>query len=312
MDLDPKNTMKIKRALAAACKTDDVSLLSQIISAASKPDSTTTVQEVLDIGLQRSTSANATRVLSHVLERGADIQGHGSNLTLCWGTLSLPTLATLDILVAHGWDINSHGTHGSYSEPLLWKALGNSELFERCLYHGARVDLNDPKNGGPRPILELAAVHGNVELFELLRQRGARLSPRILPLAVRAANDSVAMDDDPPSLASKRRASYERSLDMVRHLIDVVGLDVNVSSYWPGSTCSTPLCCITCYPKGDATELIWLLLARGGDPYLAGPQLDDYKISSAYEAATERQNTSFLRALETWQERESGKLYEQA
>lgn len=115
------------------------------------------------------------------------------------------------------------------------------------------------------------------------------------------------MDVDSPHVASKRRASYETSLEMVRHLIDVVGLDANVLSTWAGSTCSTPLCCIACYPKGDATELIWLLLARGGDPYLAGPQLDDFKISSAFEAATERKNASFLRALETWQGRESGR-----
>ena len=113
------------------------------------------------------------------------------------------------------------------------------------------------------------------------------------------------MDSDSPNLASERRARYEMSLGMVRHLIDVVGIDVNVLSYWAGSTCSTPLCCIACYPKGDAAELIWLLLAKGGDPHLVGPQFDDWKISSAYEAATERQNASFLRALKTWQELES-------
>lgn len=298
--------MQIRRAITEAYKTEDVSLMSQIVSTASDPGSVTTVQEVLDIGLDRSTAENATKILSYVLQEGADVQRRGAHLTLNWGTFHLPTLETIDVLTAHGWDINSHGTHGSYSEPLLWNVLGDPELVERCLYHGARVDLNDPQNGGPRPILEVAAVNGSVEIFGLLRKRGAPLSPRILPLAVKASNDSVAMDSDSPDVASKRRASYETSLEMVRHLIDVVGLDVNVLSYWAGSTCSTPLCCIACYPKGDATGLIWLLLARGGDPHLAGPQLDDIKISSAFEAATGRQNASFLRALETWQERERG------
>jgi hypothetical protein len=50
-------------------------------------------------------------------------------------------------------------------------------------------------------------------------------------MVVRAADDYVAMDSDSPSLASERRARYEMSLNMVRHLIDVVGLDVNVLSY---------------------------------------------------------------------------------
>lgn len=303
----PLNVMQIKRAVREACETDDVSLMSQIVSTASEPGLVTTVQEVLDIGLDRSIAENATKILSYVLQEGADVLRRGAHLTLNWGTFHLPTLETIDVLIAHGWDINSHGTHGTYSEPLLWNVLGDPELVERCLSHGARVDLNDPENGGPRPILEVAAVNGSVEIFELLRKRGALLSPRVLPLAVRAANDGVAMDGDCPDVASRRRASYETSLNMVRHLIDVVRLDVNVLSCWAGSTCSTPLCCIACYPKGDATELIWLLLARGGDPHLAGLQLDDFKISSAYEVAVDRQNTSFLRALEIWQERESGR-----
>ncbi|KAM0702009.1 hypothetical protein Q7P35_010919 [Cladosporium inversicolor] len=225
------NIMQIRRAITEACKTEDVSLMSQIVSTASEPGSVTTVQEVLELGLKRSTSATATKVLSYVLQRGSDVQGLGEDLTLIWGTFHLPTLETIDVHIAHGWDINSHGTHGSYSEPLLWKVLDDSELVERCLYHGARVNLNDPQNGGPRPILEVAAVNGSAEIFELLRGRGAPLSPRVLPLPVKIANDGVAMDGDSPDVASKRRASYETSLDMVRHLIDVVGLDVNVLSY---------------------------------------------------------------------------------
>ena len=303
------NIMKIKREVVHACKVDDLSTISQIVSTATELGSVTIKQEILDFSINHAVKANASRVLFYALKEGANVLYNGGDLTLIWATFQLPTLTTLDLLVAHGWNINSYGKHDSYSEPLLWKALGNPELVERCLYHGARVDLNDSQNGGPRPILELAAVNGSVEIFELLRRRGAQPSPRVLPLAVRAANDSVAMDSDPPSLISKRRASYEMSLNMVRHLIDVVGIDVNVPAYWAGSTCSTPICCVACYPKGDATELIWLLLERGGDPHLAGPQIDDFKISSAHEAATERQNTSFLRALETWHEQGSKRTF---
>jgi hypothetical protein len=88
---------------------------------------------------------------------------------------------------------------------------------------------------------------------------------------------------------------------MLRHLIDEVGVDVNIGTYWPGSTCSTPLSYITCYPEGDATQLIWFLLERGGDPNLVGPSFDTFTAPSALQAAVQFQNTTFLKAVKTWQ-----------
>lgn len=200
----PLMVIRIEREVVPACKTDDVFAMSQIINTVIELGSTTIKQEVLDFSINHAIKANASRVLSYILKEGADERRHPCNLNLNWGTFDLPTLTTLDILMAHGWDINSYGIPGSYSEPLLWNVLRHPELVERCLYHGARVDLNDPEKGGPRPILERAAVHGNVEIFELLRSRDAPLSPRVLPMAVRAANDYVAMDNHPRSRCSRR------------------------------------------------------------------------------------------------------------
>jgi hypothetical protein len=164
------------------------------------------------------------------------------------------------------------------------------ELFEWCLAHGASTDLPTTQNDERRPILERAASMGDTTTFEPLRQKGALLSTRMLPLAVRSANDLVPMTDQPPS------ETYEATLNIVGHLIDNLGVDVNNDSCWACNTCSTPLCCIDCYTKNDATQLIWLLFDKGGDPYVPGSSGDTLMILGALQAATMRQNTVFLSA----------------
>lgn len=87
-----------------------------------------------------------------------------------------------------------------------------------------------------------------------------------------AANDYVPEADESPI------ASFSRMLDMIRHQIDVVGCDVNSSSYGTyygsGSRCSTPLCWVACHTNTDGVrDLVRLLLDRGGDLDLAGPSL---------------------------------------
>lgn len=294
MARDTKSNMQMRKAVADACKADDVSSMSQIINAATDPASITIPQETLTTALESAVKFNAVKILSYVLDKGADAKTAGAALTLTWGDYSLPSRATLETLVAYGWDIDSYG-HTASSGPLLWVALRDAELVDWCLAHNASVSLPDSTGHKPRPILERAAAIGNVTTFEALRTRGAPLSSRILPSAVRSANDSAPRFGESPSEA------YEMHLNMVRHLIDKIGINANAPSYWAGSTCSTPLCCIACYPTGDTTQLIQLLLEKGGDPYLAGPSSDEVGIPSAFEAAVERNNTMFIRAVETWQ-----------
>jgi len=102
----------------------------------------------------------------------------------------------------------------------------DSNLVRWCLDHGARrVDIPTDSlrmnadgttsytTGRPRPtILGAAAAKGTIETFELLRSLGAPLDRRTLHIAV-----------------EKRR------MDMIRHLLEVVGLDVNADGRSPFS-----------------------------------------------------------------------------
>jgi hypothetical protein len=96
------NIMKTKRAVADACRMDDVPLMTELVSEATEHRLVVMTRQLLDIGLDRSVKANATKVLSYVLEKGADLESHGANLTLLWPESSLPSRATLDVLIAHG------------------------------------------------------------------------------------------------------------------------------------------------------------------------------------------------------------------
>lgn len=172
-----------------------------------------------------------------------------------------------------------------------------------CLDHGASVDPPDdtpPEFAGRRPILQYAAAVADIPTFEPLRAEGAPLcyDYGVLPSAVMAANDHAPRDSDNPG------TKYHQRMYMVPHLLDVVGCDVNSKSNGPyrsGSVCSTPLCWIACHPVGDARDLIWLLLDRGGDLDLACPNEGNWSAPSAREAALRRPSTRFLKAVEEWQ-----------
>jgi hypothetical protein len=161
------NIMKTKREVADACRMDDVPLMTELVSEATEHRLVVTTQQLLDIGLDRSVGSNATKVLTYVLEQGADLEGQGVYLALPWADHSLPSRAMLDILIAHGWNIDSCG-HTSADTPLLWKVLGHPELVDWFLSHGASVHLSTPANHQLRPILERAAAGGNVALFARL------------------------------------------------------------------------------------------------------------------------------------------------
>lgn len=137
------------------------------------------------------------------------------------------------------------------------------------------------------------------------RSRGAPVTGAVLPAAV-----STCAHEAPPAGQSPSE-SYKDLLDMVRHLINVVGTDVNTIAAAPNHTCSTPLCRVACMPRGDPKELVSLLLDRGGDPNLA---LDDDSFgayerelfSSALTHAKKYDNKQFITAVEGWQEKHRG------
>lgn len=83
----PLNIMKIKREAVAACKADDVSAMSQIVSTAAELGSTTIKQRVLDFSINHAIKASASRVLSYILKENADVRSHPCNLNLELGHL---------------------------------------------------------------------------------------------------------------------------------------------------------------------------------------------------------------------------------
>jgi hypothetical protein len=185
-----------------------------------------------------------------------------------------------------------------YTSPV--EGTSRPELFEWCLAHGASTDLPTTQNDERRPILERAASIGDIATFGRLRQKGALLSTRMLPLAVRSANDLVPMTDQPPS------ETYEAPLNIVGHLIDNLGVDVNNNSCWACNTCSTPLCCIDCYTKNDATQLIWLLLDKGGNSCVPGSSGDTDDSRCTSSCYNETEHSVSKRAFETWKMRNGG------
>jgi hypothetical protein len=252
------------------------------------------VQEVIQNGLRRSVARSATRVLSYLLDQGADISTITAGTIMSKDELVKPSREVLEILIAHGWDIDSRGAD-STNWPLPWYVIRYPDLLVWCLANGASVDLP----GDIPPVLEIAAAEGTVVSFELLRARGASLGRRTLHRAVEQAAIYAPADDN-----SVLTALFEQRMDMVRHLVDIVGLDVNAEELCPGKFCRTPLCYVACRNDGkDARELIWFLLDRGADPNSVGPLVGNIRAPSAQHAQSSR-NTRFQEAVKEWQARQ--------
>lgn len=301
----PITMSALRAAIETACESDDVSNLPADIGM-TNPQHT---QKTLQACVRYSAKQNCPKVMEYLIEQGADVTQLPGETIVDSVYEVLPSREVLEILVEHGWDVNNRGPWLS-GTPLLWFVVGDVDLVHWCLDHGADVD--PPDDTPPtavkirKPILQCAALSDNIETFEILRARGAPLTYTILPSAVMLASSRAPDRGEEPS------AHFQSSLNMIRHLVDVVGCDVNAASHGPnygsGSMCSTPLCWIACHAAGniDATQLICLLLERGGDPYLTGPTIGSQKIPSAYEAAVKRNNALFIHVVETWKMQNKG------
>jgi hypothetical protein len=297
-------SMALRKAIESACESDDMSSSSGCIDAASLAESPN-MQSALERGLRFAARKNSTKVMRYLIEQGAKVNRVSASSLVDIETEALPSQETLEVLVEHGWDINTR-TPGLGGTPVLWYVVGDTDLVKWCLDHGADVDPADDTSEGAKkhrkPILEVAAAEGNIEVFELLRARGAPLDLQhgVLPSAVMKASFNVPAAGESPS------ASFVRMLDMIRHLIDVIGCDVNSVSYGTycgsGSHCSTPLCWVACHTNSDGVrDLARLLLDRGGDLDLAGPLLWGSEVPSAREAAQQRANSPFLKVIAEWE-----------
>jgi hypothetical protein len=134
-------------------------------------------------------------VITKLIEHGASVK----NLNPATAVGGYRTSKdTLELLLAYGWDIDTRRS-GSCpdAQPFLWHMVYGGDKGSWSLEHSASVH---PKDQEPLrddiitasqrscpPILEKAAAWSSVDIFELLRSRGAPLRWRSLHLAIESA-----------------------------------------------------------------------------------------------------------------------------
>ncbi|KAF5598801.1 hypothetical protein FPCIR_2725 [Fusarium pseudocircinatum] len=183
----------------------------------------------------------------------------------------------LELLVAHGWDLNKAEVHRFLrrGDKLIDLVCDDHKLVCWLVEHGARVtdgevDLYEifPQ---PAPLLEACAVRGSVATFRFLQIKGAILGHRTLH---RAAGEAASLGADPftyqevldeipegESVARKERA------EMLVFLVEEMKLDINAMDsavpyrayHW-----GTPLCYAAAKEKG--AHVIRWLLQKGAQP----------------------------------------------
>ncbi|KFX98178.1 hypothetical protein O988_04475 [Pseudogymnoascus sp. VKM F-3808] len=272
-----------------ACEKDDVTLIDEAIQGALQKNYLSK-QEILKLYSGIAIRKNSTKVLTHLIKHHslsveslnpADVAREG-----------IPSKEIVATLLANGWDINARdeSTTGPKAEPFLWHVVKDIDMVAWCLEHGASVH---PKvttsHRSCQQILEKAAASATVATFELLRSKGAPLGWRPLHRAVQLTTDyqpgrgepDAGEDERVKEYRLDRARKYEKRMDMVRHLVDVVGIDVNALDQPPGANLQgrwgTPICYV---PRAyetemdfglyrDTRELTWFLLDRGADPIRA-------------------------------------------
>lgn len=83
-----------------ACETDDTSLIAEALSSTLAGDD---LEAVYQYSIRHAITNNATNVLTHVIEHGANVQTLLPNVVAGDGHTSK---AVLEVLVALGWNIN--------------------------------------------------------------------------------------------------------------------------------------------------------------------------------------------------------------
>ncbi|KAL6706971.1 hypothetical protein ACN47E_004921 [Coniothyrium glycines] len=291
-----------------ACEKDDIALLNQAISTTAESNLESFYEHLRRTAIKET----AIEVLNALAERGVNFE-HLRPLDIV-GNRKV-TKETLDFLLAHGWDINYRETKGldGNAQPFMWHCVDDHDTVAWCLEHDANVrprgqeplskDVITHSQRTCPQILERVATSGSVATFELLRSKGAPLGWRPLHLAVENATYGSA--DLPDSekdkaKAQRLRAEREERVEMVRHLIDKVKIDVNApdqpaGSDVPGNYNGTPICYIpgSQMLERDTRELTWLLLDRGADP------------TPAIEVAKACDYPKFIEDVEAWRAQEN-------
>jgi hypothetical protein len=290
--------------LTRAIETNDTSLLDEALSMSDARD----LPHFHIRACGEAIRGKSMAVLSRLIDHGASVKH--LETTSITDYRDPPSNETLEYLLDHGWDINWRG----YGPPFMWSVVNNIDMVAWCLEHGASVHPNNQEwdrygvSMSARycnPILESVGGWGNVATYELLRSKGAPLGQRTLHRAIEAAAVGIRAPGDPEVDTEQQRkdkAKYTERMAMVRHLLDVVKVDVDTPDQAPGCTKGmssahgTPISYIpgAGMPERDSRELTWLLLDRGADP------------PPALEIAKEMDNTLFAESVKAWKAQNSG------
>jgi hypothetical protein len=201
-----------------------------------------------------------------------------------WNSASI---LVLELLVAHGWDINQQDPKNSLSQGTRLidsgHVLYNYELVVWMVEHGAIVDDGDPEamTSWPRPLLESCGSYGSVRSFVFLRDKGAKLGRRTLHLATLVAAElgadpSTAADATPTSADQalteeepEQARKYEAAA-MLRYLVDDLRLDLNQIEVYSCRYITGPPICFAASTRFGAGVVRWLL-DKGADPTVSVP-----------------------------------------
>lgn len=173
------------------------------------------------------------------------------------------SIEMLQILLDHGWDINrsepGYDEFESGRRPLQY--MYDESLIRWCLDHGAYAKDPYPNPYISPPVLDLVAQKGTIPAFELLRSRGAEIGIRTLHRAVEGAAWSE------PETRSVR-------MEMLKHLILTVGLDVNAldCERQEFNHYGTPLNYALQTPGPGQEEVVRFLMDQGADPFKFKPE----------------------------------------
>ncbi|KAN0108009.1 hypothetical protein V8E51_007751 [Hyaloscypha variabilis] len=299
---------RLRYLIVQACEVDDVDLISQALTLGSVEQVT---KLAFPRVFSQNAPKVLEYLLTHGSDVKAIADIAATHIALAAYERTFPK-SLVQILLNHGWDIN-HRHHdqpllwqivydgdavawclerGASILPKgqkLWpefninNAEAFAEYFERFPY--SSKERSDCLYYCP-PILELAAQQSTVTTFELLRSKGAPLGWRVLHMAAtgRACSavpeHSVTKPANPIDEVERQFSDRELArtpeerMNMVRHLVDNLKLDVNARDQPPGwilgNFFGRPLHYVAqkSGSKGDCREVTLFLLQKGADPEL--------------------------------------------
>lgn len=243
---------KAMRLLDDACKSNSVAIMQQALAVASEHNTEIKVEHLIARALWMGVQAGSTSLLRYALSRGADVKiVPPSSVAWTWCKATdfeekqeacSKIIKMLDILVDHGWDINTMQSVEYETTPLLWYVCGSQSLTRYCLDRGAHLIITgEQTSSNPTDttadiyyterhwlLLECAAAHGDVETFELLRSLEAPLVPgKSWPpwhapcLLLRAVKQAAELA---PNLQADATSAYHSRISMVKHLLSILGI----------------------------------------------------------------------------------------